>query len=117
MIKLNKLVSRGIMETNIKKCFRYLDLPFDATKEDIELRQKIMIKMVKSKSVKDNRNYDDKIEKINFSALTLLDFIDKNGKQEPEKFSFRPSMEDLYGELFTLLIVVIFCVTSFLIML
>ena len=105
------------MKAEIKKCYRYLDLPFDATKEDVELRQKIRIKMLKSKASIKNKSYDSEIEKVNFSALTLLDFIDKNGVQPPAKFSFRPSAEHVYGELFTLLILIILCATTFFIML
>lgn len=106
-----------MMKANIKKCYRYLDLPFDATKEDVELRQKVMIKILRAKAVNKNKNYDKKIEKINFAALTLLDFIDKNGVQQPAKFSFRPSTEEIFGEISLLLTVFILFVTTFLIML
>ncbi len=105
------------MKAEIKKCYKYLDLPFNATKEDVELRQKIRIKMLKSKATSKNRSYDEEIEKVNFSALTLIDFIDKNGVQEPQKFSFRPTAEDIYGELFILLILIILFATTFFILL
>ncbi len=105
------------MKAEIKKCYRYLDLPYNATKEDVELRQKIRIKILKSKANSKNKSYDKEIEKVNFSALTLLDFIDKNGVQEPAKFSFRPSAEHIYGELFVLLMLIIVCATTFFIML
>ncbi|MBR1988664.1 MAG: hypothetical protein IKA36_06495 [Clostridia bacterium] len=104
------------MKSEIKKCYRYLDLPLDSTKDDVKLRQKVMIKMLRAKAIDKHKNYDKEIERVNFSALTLLDFIDKNGVQEAEKFSFRPSIQDIYGEVFTLFILIILCATSFLIL-
>lgn len=105
------------MKAEIKRCYNYLDLPFDATIQDVELRQKVMIKIYRAKALKTNKSYQDKIDRINNSALTLIDFIDKNGVQKPAIFSFKPSAEDIYGELFVLLIVMMLCVTSFILLL
>ena len=102
-----------MMKAEIKRCYRYLDLPFNATKDDVELRQKMMIKVTRAKAISKGKSYNKRIEKINFSALTLLNFIDEQGIQQPETFSFRPSAEHIYGELFTLLIVMILCATTF----
>ena len=51
------------MNKELKKCYRLMDLPYNATKEDIVLKKEIMIKMYNSKASIDNKDYTKKIKK------------------------------------------------------
>ena len=67
------------MLNQIKRCYNYLDLPYNASIEDVQTRQKVMIKLIRAKGLKTGKLNEKKIKKINIAAEKIIFYINKYG--------------------------------------
>ena len=83
------------MEKELKRSYRFLDLPFNATEEDVEARKNALNKVLFSKGQEKNKSYDKQIQAVNDSANLILSNIKKNGIPTEENHSFDSSIESI----------------------
>lgn len=98
------------MEKNLRKCYRFMDLPFSATKEDIEMRKNAMIKTLKAKQ---NDKIDLEIIKVQNATNLILENLKNNGVPKEEDHYFEASNESIWGLVIVLFFVSLFCYFSF----
>ena len=67
------------MNKKLKKCYDDLDLPFSATKEEVETRKSALIKILKGKESETKISNQKEIEKIELSAKMICEEIEENG--------------------------------------
>lgn len=101
------------MTKEIKKCYYYLDLPFNATVEQVKVREKVMIKILRAKGMKLGKSYKDEINKVVLSAEGIFDYIKKNGIPKEKEPTFDTSISSLTTQIVAMLVMLIFCVLSF----
>lgn len=93
------------MTKEMKRYYHFLDLPYDATIEDVRSRQKIMIKVLRAKAIKRGVSYKKKINKIAIIGEEIINFIKGYGVQPAEKVLFDTKLNDFITQIFLLLIV------------
>jgi len=86
------------MPSKIKKCYYHLNLPFAASVEDIERRQKVLIKIQRAKALKSGKSRRNKIEKIATCANQILGYIEQNGKATEKEMYFNTSAKAILTE-------------------
>ena len=100
------------MTKNLKKCYHFMNLRYDASPDEVRVRQKIMLKVLRAKALK-NKNFDnEKIKKVNLCAEAILANIELNGVPT-QNIMFDTTLENL-GTLFTtFFIVLVFAIVTF----
>ncbi len=93
------------MTKDIKRYYHFLDLPYDATIEDVQSRQKVMIKVLRAKAIKRGVSYKKKINKIAVIGEEVINYIKGYGVQPPEKILFDTKTSDLLTQIFLLVII------------
>lgn len=99
------------MTKEIKKCFYRLNLPFSATEEEILTNEKVRIKILRAKAVKNKRSYEEKISKVVDDTKTILDYIKNNGPINAKEPLFETPIKAIYTQIVVLICVVIVFVT------
>lgn len=105
------------MEKNLKKCYHCLDLPYNATADEVETRKNALVKILNSKAEEKNKSYTKEIEKIENSAGLILTNIKNNGISEKVNHCFESSTESIICLLIVLAFVGAICFFSFSILL
>lgn len=100
------------MPKEIKKHYNFMNLSFSSTIEDVEMRQKSMIKIVRAKAIKKGKSYNDKINKIALSAHILVEFINKNGIPKINDNLFETDKRDMVYQVVVLGIVLAISICS-----
>ncbi len=101
------------MTEEIKQMYKFFNLDFDASVEDVKGRQKSMIKVERAKAIKRGVSNKKKINQIALMGEELVHFIETNGVQEKEKVTFDTKLSDVITELSLAFIAFIVCVISF----
>lgn len=101
------------MPKDIKRCYHFLDLPYDATVEDVRSRQKVKIKMLRAQAIRKGISNKKKINEVAIIGEELIDFIEREGVQPPEKVLFDTKPNEIFTQLAILFIVATVCVISF----
>lgn len=94
------------MKKNLKKCYRLLDLPFDSTEEDVELRKRAMIKILESETGVKN---EKKITFVENASSLILENIKNNGIPNEEDHYFESSNESIIALFVVMVFVCFFC--------
>ena len=97
------------MEKNLRNCYRIMDLPFSATKEDVETRKNAMIKTLKAER---NEKTDIEIVKVENASNLILENIKNNGIPQEEDHYFEASTQSIWALSIVLLFVGLFCYFS-----
>ena len=100
------------MEKNLKKGYRYLDLAYSATIDEIEARKVALIKMLKAKERDKNISCEKEIFKVENSANILIENIKNNGIPK-EYHHFIASNESIVGLVIVFMFAVVVCFFSF----
>lgn len=87
------------MPIEIKKCYYHLNLPFSASTEDIERREKVLIKIQRAKALKSGKSRKYKIEKIATCSNKILKYIEQNGTPSEKETYFNTTSKALLAEL------------------
>lgn len=101
------------MEKNLKKSYYYLDLPFNATVEDVQTREKALIKILKAEEKEKNISKQKEILTVKNSAITIIENIKNNGIPKEESHRFESSTESIIILLLVLLFAGSLCFYSF----
>ena len=87
----------------IKKCYKILDLPYNASLEEVKLRQKVLIKLIRAKGLKSGKLNEKKIKEINIAANKIEFYINKNGPAKTSGTRFETSFDDVVNLIFAFL--------------
>ena len=105
------------MNKSLKKCYHYLDLPYNATEEDVITRENALIKILKAKETKNKVSYEEKINRVMSSANLIIENIKTNGIPNVKPHWFETSNESLFIQIAILCFVGVLCLASFIIFL
>lgn len=105
------------MEKEIEKCYEYLNLPITASIEDVELRQKALVKIYCNKSQEKGVSYGKQIGLVETSAKTIIENIKNNGIPKEESHRFDSSWKSIGILAIVLAFVGILCFFSFYVLL
>ncbi len=100
------------MTKNLKKCYHFMNLRYDASPDEVRVRQKIMLKVLRAKALKTKNFEDPKIKKVNLCAEAILANIELNGVPT-QKILFDTSLENLSTLFSALTIIFVFAIVTF----
>ena len=98
----------------LKKSYFYLNLPYDATPEQVKTQEKMLIKILRAKALKTGKSQNKKINEIVKCANTILQNLEKNGIPNLKEFGFSSTGKELAIQAFVLLAVSIVAIISYL---
>lgn len=101
------------MEKNLRKCYQNLELPYNATIEQVEAREKALIKILSAQENDKKTSCDAKINNVKVSANKIVENIKKHGIPNEENHDFEASNESVAGILIVFVFVAIICFLSF----
>lgn len=101
------------MNKDLKKCYECLDLPFEATIEDVQVRKNALIKIYNNKSIEKGISYDKQIGLVETSAKAIIENIKNNGIPKEEAHHFESSWKSVSILLITFVFVAMICFFSF----
>ena len=99
------------MHKEIKKYYRYLDLPYNATIDDVLTHEKSKIKTLRAKTIKSGKSYKAEIDKVASYSQTVIEYIKTNGVGE-QRTMFESNGERIATLAFCLVLVIIMFVAS-----
>ncbi len=99
------------MPKEIKKYYNFMDLSYASTVEQVQEREKVMIKMLRAKAIKKNKSYNEKIDEVVVSANGIIEYIEKNGVPNKLDNLFNTPTKSIISQfiILTALAVVLFC--------
>lgn len=97
------------MTKEIRKCYKLLNLPYNADLNDLKEKERSLIKYYKIKEEKTGENHSEDIAFVHIASEKLHDYI-LNNKDE-RKGIFSTTWSDISMQAFVLLIM-IFCVVT-----
>lgn len=101
------------MNRELKKCYECLDLPINATIEDVETRKKALIKIYNNKTIEKGISYEKQIGLVETSAVAIVENIKKNGLPNEEVHHFETSWKGISILFVALIFVAMICFFSF----
>ncbi len=105
------------MKRSIKKCYSILDLPYNASIEDVKLRQKMLTKLINAKSLKNGKLYKRELRKINIAAEKIIFNINKYGVSNKNYTTYESDFNNVFNVLLTFGLVAFVAVVSFIMIL
>ena len=105
------------MDKELKKCYHYMDLPYNSTLEEVQLRRNILIKIYNSKTSVNGKNYSKKIDKIELCTTKIIENINKFGVPTDKQPHFNASWESIVTQAIVLCFVAAICFASFYVLL
>ena len=94
------------MTKNLKKCYETLNLRLDANENEVKVRQKVLVKVLRAKSFRTGKSNQKKIDKINTCANLILENIKINGVGK-NKILFDTSLDSIATTFLVLIIMLI----------
>ncbi len=94
------------MERELKKSYRLLNLPFEATEEEVNIRKNAMLKVIETENHK-KRDYD--ILSIQQASENILNNIKKNGIPKEKDYYFEASTSSIVCLFIVLFFVAVIC--------
>lgn len=102
------------MIKKLKKSYFYLDLPYDATLEQVQTQEKMLIKILRAKALKTGKSQKKNIDRIVESANFIQENLEKNGIPDIKECSFNSSGKTLVTQTFVLIIISAIAIISYL---
>lgn len=99
------------MTSQIKKCYRILDLPYNASVDEVKTRQKILIKLIRAKGLKTGKTNEKKIKQINIATEKIVFNINKFGIPKQTGTQFETDVNGVVNLIFGFLLTFILCVS------
>lgn len=99
------------MPKQIKKYYNFMDLSYSSTIEQVQEREKVMIKMSRAKAIRKNKSYDEKINAVVVSANEIVQYIEKNGVPNKLDTLFNTPAKSFISQIIALVAItlVLFC--------
>ena len=101
------------MEKKLKEGYRYLDLPYSATVDEIQSRKVALIKILNVKEREKNISCSQEISKISNYSDLLIENIKNNGIPQENGFDFQETKESIASLFIVLLFALSICFFSF----
>lgn len=101
------------MTKELKKCYCYLDLPYNSTIEQVDSQVKVFIKILRAKALKTGKSKSKKINKIVLCANKIKENIEKNGVPQIEETTHFSTPKELSTQLFVLIAITIIAFVSY----
>ena len=102
------------MTNELKKCYYNLDLPFNATIEQVQTQEKMLIKILRARALKTGKSQNKKIDRIVKSANKIQQNLEKNGIPDVKECSFSSTGKDIATQVFILLALSVVAIISYL---
>ena len=100
------------MPKDIKKQYHFLDLPYNSTVEDIEIRSNALIKVLRARAIKKGVNNTFKIDKVKASRDKILNYVQQNGIPKGNGVLYDVSINTIYTQLFTFVAIIVLAICS-----
>ena len=100
------------MTKNLKKCYHFMNLRYDAGVQEVEVRKQMMLEKLQNAQ---NKKADANIKKINLCTEAILTNLALNGTPT-DKVLFDTSIENLGSMFSTVFIIFAFAVITFCLM-
>ena len=100
------------MPKKIKKYYHFLDLPYNSSIEEIQSREKVLIKTLRAKAIKTGVSCTEKINKVVNAANNILGYVEKNGVPNGVGYLYNTPLSTLYTQIFVFALVIITAVCS-----
>lgn len=101
------------MEKELKNSYYRLDLKYSATIEDVEARQKALVKILTLEEKEKNISKQNEIEQVKNDCNLIISNIKNNGIPKEECHRFETSNESLVGLFIVLALIGVVCFFSF----
>ena len=101
------------MNKELKKCYEYLDLPINSTIEDVQAREKALIKIYQSKAQEKGVSYEKQIGLVETYAREIIENIKNNGVVKEEFHRFESSWNSISILLIIFVFTAMLCFFSF----
>ena len=102
------------MDKNLRKSYDCLDLPISASIEQVEAREKALIKIFQAKEKEENISCSKEINRVKISKKRIISSIQINGiPKEEEKHRFIASNESVFVLFLISICAGIFCYFTF----
>jgi len=95
------------MPKDIKKFYNFMNLSFSSTVEEVQEREKVMIKILQAKAMKYNKNYQSEIDKVVNAANSIVEYINKNGIPNKKDNWFKTSKTSIFIQILMLVSVIV----------
>ena len=95
------------MPKEIKKYYQFMNLSFSSTIEQVEEREKVMIKILRAKAIKKNKPNKEKINQVVISANGIVEYIEKNGVPNIKDNMFNTTKTSIFSQLLMLIALII----------
>ena len=90
------------MPKEIKQYYQFMNLSYSSTIEQVEEREKVMIKILRAKAIKKNKSNNEKIDQVVMSANGIIGYIEKNGVPNIKDNMFNTSKTSIFYEILML---------------
>ena len=101
------------MKRELLKSYILLDLPFNASEEDIIARKTALIKIYNAEDIKKHNKNEDKINKVENAANIIIENLKRNGAPSAPH-CFESSNKSIISLIITFCFVAMVCYFSFL---
>ena len=101
------------MEKNLRKSYELLYLPISSTIEQVETREKALIKVIEAKEREKNISCVKEIEKVKISSELIIKNIKENGIPTEKNHQFNSSGESVFVLFLISVCSAIFCYFTF----
>ena len=99
------------MPKEIKRFYNFMDLSYSSTIEQVQEREKVMIKVLRAKAIKKKKSYNEKIAEVVTSADGIVEYIEKNGVPNKSDNLFNTPTKSIISQILVLIAVgfLLFC--------
>lgn len=91
------------MTKEIKKCFRLLNLPYNANLDDLKEKERALIKYYRAKAIKTGVSHDENIAFVRIASEKLYEYI-SNNKEEYKGLYFETTPTEIGMQLIMLVL-------------
>jgi len=94
------------MPKEIRKFYNFMNLSYSSSIEEVQEKEKVMIKILRAKAMRKHKSYGKEINKVVDSANKLVDYIEKNGVPNKRDNLFNTSSSSIMTQLIMLFAVI-----------
>jgi len=94
------------MPKEIRKFYNFMNLSYSSSIEEVQEKEKVMIKILRAKAMRKHKSYGKEINKVVDSANKLVDYIEKNGVPNKRDNLFNTSNLSIMTQLIMLFAVI-----------
>ena len=101
------------MNKSLRKSYERLDLPYNSTIDEVQAREKALIKILKSKEIDNGVSCKKEISNVQKASALIIENIKTNGIPKEDFYKYEASNESLVALFIVLLFACMVCFFSF----